>query len=231
MDNKLFVEYCKEKLDLENAVLSHEYYYMSLPLCVIDAVYSIGIRYEVTKKVVDNFCKCLQLKKYREYGSDFASIDKQLSIDELIEIYNQNDISFITSEIYKNRCRTSTRNGILKSEAVLEFAKVLQKFNVNYFQDLSNVITNKEFSTEIKKIKGQKSGISLTYFFMLAGNDDFIKLDRMVCRFVKEAIGKELSINDIEKLVYEAFDVLKSDFPNLTLRKLDHEIWKFQKDL
>ncbi|MCL2855755.1 MAG: hypothetical protein FWE21_09095 [Defluviitaleaceae bacterium] len=41
MSDKLAM-YCKSKLDLGNASLSDGHYYSSLPLCVIDAIFSIG---------------------------------------------------------------------------------------------------------------------------------------------------------------------------------------------
>lgn len=37
-------EYCEKVLDLETAKLPAEYYYTSVPLYVIDAVFSIGVR-------------------------------------------------------------------------------------------------------------------------------------------------------------------------------------------
>src|SRR5262249_44922910 len=33
------------------------------------------------------------------------------------------------------------------------------------------------------------SGISFKYFLMLAGSDEFVKADRMLCRFMADAIG------------------------------------------
>jgi hypothetical protein len=44
-DAKAIADYCRLKLDLANAHLSDEYRYRSLPLCVINAVFSINARY------------------------------------------------------------------------------------------------------------------------------------------------------------------------------------------
>jgi hypothetical protein len=38
-------QYAERVLPLHSASLGDEYYYQSLPLCVIDAVYSTGVRY------------------------------------------------------------------------------------------------------------------------------------------------------------------------------------------
>ena len=42
--------------NLAAARLGKEYEYHSLPLCVIDAVFSIGVRYRNTQKAVDAWC-------------------------------------------------------------------------------------------------------------------------------------------------------------------------------
>ena len=39
------VDQATRVLSLEHARLGEEYFYQSLPLCVIDAVFSIGVRY------------------------------------------------------------------------------------------------------------------------------------------------------------------------------------------
>ncbi len=56
MDIETLANCCKRHLDLQNAKFNDEYYYNSLPFCVIDAVFSIGIRYTITRNVVINFC-------------------------------------------------------------------------------------------------------------------------------------------------------------------------------
>jgi len=218
---------CIDKLDLNNAKLDIGHYYSSLPHCVIDAVFSINMRYTATRNVVERFSKYLKIDTFREFGSVFPSREEQYSVREFIDFYENNDIDFITTGIYKNRCRTSTVNGILKSEAVFEFAKVLRKHNVNYFQDIRKVINSGDFERDIKAIKGQGSGVSLAYFLMLSGDENSIKPDRMIERFVEECIGKKMSVSELMRLFTDVLKILKNDYHQLTLRELDHEIWKF----
>ena len=225
-----FIQISINKLDLNNAKLDIGHYYSSLPHCIIDAVFSIGIKYTATRNVVERFSKYLELDTFRKFGSDFPNTDEQYSINQFIDFYQNDEIDFITIDVYKNKCRTSTVNGILKSEAVLEFAKVLQQYEINYFQDLAKVINNASFERDIKYIKGQGSGISLSYFFMLAGDENLIKPDRMIERFVTDCIGKKLSTYELTKLFPDAIKKLNTDYPNLTLRELDHEIWKHQSN-
>jgi hypothetical protein len=44
-DHKIVAEYASRLLALSDARLGNEYYYNSISFCVIDAVFSIGVRY------------------------------------------------------------------------------------------------------------------------------------------------------------------------------------------
>ena len=46
---EVVVKHCNEELNLDNVKLSDEYYYQSLSLCVIDHVFSIGVKYTSTR--------------------------------------------------------------------------------------------------------------------------------------------------------------------------------------
>lgn len=235
MDHSIKIEniaaFCKTLLNLSNTRLSDEYYYNSLPFCVIDAVFSIGIRYTITRNVVCNFTNKLQIQRLRGHANPYPKIEGQFSNDSLLRIYEKFDINELTTDFFKSRNRTSPTNGILKSEAVYLFSKVLKDFDVNFLQDVSKIIGNEDFEHAIKKIPGQGSGISTQYFYMLAGDDNFIKADRMIIRFIKSCIQQEVSTKEAFDLITGANNLLSTAFPNLTPRILDHEIWKFQKNL
>ena len=152
-------QYCEAHLNLQNAELSEEYYYGSLPFCIIDAVYSLAARYSSTRKTVIRFCNVLGLQRLRPKGSSYPDISEQYSVwqfEELLSRYS--DYERIAAELFDNRQRTSTRNGILKAEAVHRFAQVLSRYKVNYFQDISKVIQSGQFESDICSIPGQTYG-------------------------------------------------------------------------
>ena len=64
-DAELEAACCEANLPL-NEKLGREYFYQSLPLCVIDAVFSIGVRYAGVKKVVSRYCDYFTLPQYRK---------------------------------------------------------------------------------------------------------------------------------------------------------------------
>ena len=54
------------KLDLKNAKLSDEYYYSCLPICIIDAVYSIGVTYKSVQNTVSRYADYFGIEKFRD---------------------------------------------------------------------------------------------------------------------------------------------------------------------
>ena len=227
-DIVVLAQFCRDHLELGEIKLGSEYGYSSVPLCVIDAVFSIGVRYSSTENTVSRFCEFFDVPKIR--GNQVPDPTDQLSVSEFLKMYAEYGIDGMMEQVYRNRQRTSTRNGIVKSEAVFRFSKVLADCGVEYLQDIYKVLGNKEFEAEITKIPGQRSGISLRYFYMLVGSEDFIKPDRMINRFVYRATGKSFGIEETTELLKETCKVLAKEYPGLTPRTLDNVIWQYQRE-
>ncbi len=106
---------------------------------------------------------------------------------------------------------------------------MIQKFGVEYLQDVDKILGDEKFEAEIARIPRQSSGLSTRYFYMLAGDENFIKPDRMIHRFIQAAIGREVSIDESQELLVAAHGELVRDYPLLTSRSLDHQIWLYQR--
>ncbi len=212
-DISLIVQQCKEKVDLGSIKQAEEYYYHSLPQCVIDAVFSIGVRYAGIIKTVRNYCEYFGVITY---SSKRVSEVEQTSITRFLTLIHDFSPEELAGQVFKNRQRTSPRNGILKAEAVRLFAEVLTLHEVNYLQDIPKILGKEQFEKDIAQIPGQRSGLSTRYFYMLAGSDDFIKPDRMIRRFIYAAINRELSMQESQVVLVNACRVLQKEFPNLT---------------
>src|SRR5580698_4671667 len=182
-DIERLVAYIRRTLtDLNSPPSGAAYEYASVPLCVIDSVFSIGVRYESTERTVTDFCA--------RYGwqRDGRGKTKEHTTSEFLRILEpyENRWEEVANTVFRNRQRTSTRSGILKVEATYRFAKGLQ-------HDLQRAI---------KSIPGQGSGLSYAYFLMLAGNENGVKADRMVTRFVADALGvRNVPMEKAEELV------------------------------
>ena len=203
------------------------YEYSCLPLCVIDAVFSLGVRYESTARTVKEWCTRYHWAQQRSATAKERTVTDFLSVLQPYE----NRWEAMATEVFRNRQRTSTRSGILKAEAVYRFSKALQKFGLESFADALNSGLRQDLKNEIKDIPGQGSGLSLNYFLILAGHTDVVKADRMVRRFVADALGvRDVPPELAESLVKGASLMLRAEVPGLTPNLLDNKIWNYQRD-
>lgn len=215
-----------EETGLQPVPLPKEFFYASLPLCVIDAVFSIGVTYSSTRNTVVRFCERLRWAlgpvEDRHRGEktvgDFLSCYAGLSPDEA------------ANQLFGNRQRTSSRSGILKTEAVQRFAVALQEAGIEDFADLTD---ERLIAAEIiiRQIPEQKSGISFDYFRMLAGDDNLIKPDRMVQRFIARAIGEapeKVGPDRARGMLQGAVTELNARGETWSPRGLDYVVWAHQ---
>src|SRR5580698_3471081 len=166
-DIERLVAYIRRTLtDLNSPPSGAAYEYASVPLCVIDSVFSIGVRYESTERTVTDFCA--------RYGwqRDGRGKTKEHTTSEFLRILEpyENRWEEVANTVFRNRQRTSTRSGILKVEATYRFAKALQQFGIETFADVLKSGLRHDLQRAIKSIPGQGSGLSYAYFLMLAGN-------------------------------------------------------------
>jgi hypothetical protein len=224
------VEAAHQELGIADAVLPDEYFYASLPLCVIDSVFSINARYEGVRNVIARYCSHYDLPRYRENRDEVPPRANQQSMTELIQRIAAIGSDRFATAIVQNCQRTSPRNGILKSEAALRFARVLSSHRIEYLQDVQDGIEDGELQNEIFRIPGQRSGISLRYFFMLGGSDDLIKPDRMIHRYLERVLAREITAEDTLEVITRAVVVLRLTHANITARLLDSRIWKHERD-
>jgi hypothetical protein len=210
-------------LSLDGAALDREYHYNSLSLCVIDAVFSIGVRYEGVRAVGRRYCEYFGLDQYRPHQSAVPAKASQEALSGLVQHFDDLGLERMTSDVFANRQRTSSKSGILKAEAVWKFANALRSHRIEYLQDVDEGLPSEALQRAIGRIPGQGSGISLQYCWMLAGSDELIKPDRMVLRLLKDSLGRPVSTEEALRLVAGAVAELKAQFPAMTPQLLDHK--------
>lgn len=115
---------CKSKLDLTNLPHAEEYGYHNLPLCIIDAVFSIGVRYISTENTVKRYCDYFSVTRLREKELAHFWMKPGSSVQYLIEYLSLNGkissrckgkafVSNLQTMICRSEtsyCKWSTRN-------------------------------------------------------------------------------------------------------------------------
>jgi hypothetical protein len=220
---------CEQELPLQDARLGDEYFYQSPSLCVIDAVYSIGVKYGGVRNVVKRYCSHFGLQEFRNPRHELPPRDKQEPLSALVEKMRTLGIEKFTTSIFRNKQRTSTRNGILKAEAVFRFATALTAHDVQFLQDVPPRVADSKLEADLLQIPGQTSGISTSYFFMLAGTEDLVKPDRWIGRFLARHLGYVPGSAEAQSLISGVCEILRKKFPHLTPRLLDYVIWSHER--
>lgn len=223
LENRI-IDFLENNFDLDDMDIPVEYKYQSLPLCIMDAVFSIGVRYTSTANTVRKYCELFRLKMNRECNS-YPSIEEQHTISQFIENINDYKPERFAQNI--NKQRTSSKNGILKINAVLEWAEIFQKNGIETFQDYS-VKFNSEIEQKLKKVKGQGSGISVAYLKMLCGDENILKPDRHILRFLESLADGEAF--DAQKVIENVVGELSKTHSQVNVRSVDYIIWRYMKD-
>jgi hypothetical protein len=221
------VRACDEQLDLTTARPSPTRY-ASVPLCVLDAVFSLNARYQATRRVPERYCRHFGLPLWRP-RAEVPPAGQQHTVSDFLANLEHGGAEAFAVEVLRNRQRTSTRNGILKAEAAGRFARALADHGVQELQDVGAAATNGRLEAAVQAVPGQGSGISLTYFFMLAGSDDLVKPDRMLGRFLRRSLGRRVGPEETQELLAAATAQLRLRYPQLTPGLLDQAIWQQER--
>lgn len=175
-----------------------------LALAVIDAVWSIGVRAGGVANVISRHRALADTRTPAELAA-------------FIEALGGPDAY---AEAVKNRQRTSTTNGILKAEAVFREATILAEADVTDVTGLTDDVRERWMT-----VPGQKSGTSWDALLLVTGHDT-VKADRMLRRFVADAIGStetKVSAARAHELVVAAAARL-----GVSARALDGAIWSYE---
>src|SRR3954454_18843545 len=193
--------------------------YDAVGLAVIAAVWSIGVRYQSVDNVIARY------RAERLAGGDDPEADRPGDVRRFIEACGGAE-EF--AQRMGNRQRTSTTNGILKAEAVLHEARILDDEGVELPADLIGASQERldHLQGRWSTVAGQSSGVSWRAFSMLVGLPD-VKPDRMIRRFAAAALGRPreaaVSVDEARDLVLGAAARL-----GVSPRALDNAIWSYQ---
>lgn len=203
--------------------------YPRLTLCLIDAVYSITVRYEGVEKVVRNYCCAYGLDPARVPIANLPRKDKRETISELVRRIEEVGPQEFAEKLLKNRWRTSPTNGILKAEALLETARILKKHGIEHLQDAPKLRDNQPLEDEFRQVPGQRSGISFKYFLMETGMEDYVKPDRMLLNWLAAVLERSVSGIEAQQLIGAVSSELRPKAPHASARFIDFLIWQEQR--
>ena len=190
-----FCKYCIDNLDLnENHRITK---YNSISLCIIDCVYSLRTKYEVTRKIVDRY-----IEKYLKCDNNA----KNDNCKNLLNNINKVGSDRFANEILKNNQKLAGR---LKSEICRDLCERLLWLNINSLTEFKKFKNIELLEVVISSVKGLGNA-GVNYIFMLAGDKNRCKPDVHIKRFVKNACNVEFTDeNDYQILFSKAVPTIQ----------------------
>lgn len=192
-----------------------------IALCVIDSVQSTGVTYSSVENVV---------ARYRAYRRERGGDPNRDGVVELLGTFDELDGPGGWANRIGNSNRTSTRGGVLKSQAIRDAARVLDSAGIGDTDSLRKGGADEAQLEQVHKswcaVKGQRSGITWHYMLMLAGIEG-VKPDRMICRFIADSLG--LPRRGVTPPF--AMEILTAAAKELGMSPtdLDHGVWQYQR--
>lgn len=202
-----------------------------LSLCVLDATFSINAAYESTvAPLVHRYAEWARLSQVLLRGDELSAVTSPREGEQRLSVYldshsGRTDEEF-AAEVLRNRGRTSTRNGILKSEAARRIAYTLVEEKVETLADVSALLQDlerlKAVEAKLARIPGGgTSGVRTGYIWMTAGDDHTVKPDRHILTWLATIMGYKVSVPGARAILAEVAQNL-----DLTPWAVDHAIWQ-----
>lgn len=201
-----------------------EYRWASLSACVLDAVWSIGARYDGV--VVPLVRRVLEEGASGPLLSQGAPVEDAHPLSRFVERFPDEDSLL---EVAQNRQRTSTRNGVTKARAALGYARVLLDNGVDDIAAANGAFSSPPLLAAIdnglRRVRGEgQYGIRRGYFWMLCGDDGRIKPDRMVLRWLAPHGVRDP--HAAQQLLIDVAEFLtRGGATEVTPWEVDHAIW------
>ncbi len=200
------------------------YRYASLPLCILDTVYNLGATYVTVNKLIGRYCERYRLPRYRPSADVLPSREEQATVADLIEQIEEIGSQRFATDVLQNMRPTSPHpSAILRSEAALRMARVLDAHAIKVLQDMEGRSADAELRRALRAVPGQGPGTGVANLFMLAGDTDLIKFDRMVKRFLERVLDRRVNARDAQALLSEVATRLGT-----TAGDVDYAIWEYE---
>ena len=207
-----------------------QYRWTSLTYCIVDAVWSIGSDYDnVVLKVVKDVAAVFKDESPTIPAQSLLPKDP-VPLERFLERFQRTDALLEVT----NHQLTSTRNGSPKAHVVLEHAVRLRGANVDTLAEAQELLNDparaEVVDRTLRGLPGDgQHGIRRGYFWMLVGDDNQVKPDRMVLRWLHAQGSEVRSPATAAALLREVAESMSANGRPTSAWEVDHAIWLKQK--
>lgn len=202
-----------------------------LSLCVLDGTFSINAAYDSTvAPLVHRYADWAGLPQVLLRGEELSAVvsprENEQRLSAFLDSHSGRTDAEFAAEVLRNRGRTSTRNGILKSEAARRIAYALVEEEVETLADVSALLQDLErlkvVEAKLARIPGSgTSGVRTGYIWMTAGDDHTVKPDRHILAWLASIMECKVTVSAARAILADVAEEL-----DLTPWAIDHAIWQ-----
>jgi hypothetical protein len=200
--------------------------YPHMGLVILDSMFSLQADYDiVVVPLLRRYCEkapglswplCADPGTPEHTARDLLGLLESLDVGQRLDLLNR--------QIAPGTSR-GTGGRVTKAEAVMRIARVLVKDGISSRRDFRDAV---ESGTDVGKNVLEIRGVGFAcwqYMLSLSGVEKS-KPDTMIVRWSARELGQQLSPKTIAGLIEQATDSLQTVHPGVTVRQVDHLIWR-----
>lgn len=210
-DAKLLLDYIKEKIGIKNSNMPN--YYHSLPICILDDVFSLQAKYLSSTLPT--------VKRFADYFLNGDIYAGDYLIDNFINDLEKEGLSNVMCNVLNNR---QVVGGRRKIEVCYDVAKKLQKLGIQTMEAFATFEDEEYLTYSLRSVKGVGDA-AINYLFMMTGDSNRVKPDIHIHHCIKDATGHDVRNEDCQRLFREVSEAIKDEYPFATPRFLDGLVW------
>ena len=214
------IEAVQCSVPLRHIALPDEFFPAHLSVALIDAVFSSKGRHNSgTVPATERYCRWFRIARTRANQWDQPAPEAQETLTDMIEHFDELGMRRMIEEVFCTK-QVLPDAKVARVEFVLHAARELRRGGIEVLQDVQALPYE-----QIERTLGGCAGFgeaASRMFQMYTGNDNFVRGDECVRRFVADALGrKEVSAARAVRLVRRCAYELA-----LSPRYLDNQIWR-----
>ncbi|MDO5669918.1 MAG: hypothetical protein Q4G50_07935 [Corynebacterium sp.] len=208
------VAYCEENLGDPDLWHTPDGYPGSLALCIIDALYSTGSHYTSVVNVINRY-----RRKYPEENHGPQDLLESMRVVGGARAWAEDVVENV-------KPAHTGRNARLKAEVIEQAAELMCERSIATVADFRGAVARDLYDNDVRTgwlgLPSQSSGVTYNYMLLLVGLPS-IKPDRMVLRFLADALGEDADLS--EKQAVELLE-RTAERMNVDAGALDHIVWR-----
>ena len=208
-------------ISLETIELPNEFFPPHLSAALIEAFFASRLRDgDLTTSSAMRYCRHFGVACVRGRGRGPRPADERETLGDLVGHYDELGVDRMAKEVFQTRHR-STEATVTRAGIVLRAARALRRIGIDDLHDIP-ARRPEEIDGALRRLPGVGEGTA-RMFLMYTGDDDFVRGDVRVRKFVARALFRsKVTAARAEELVRQcAYELI------LSPRFLDREIWRF----